>query len=254
MPIETIIADDEPLALRRVRSVVESEGSFTVVDECPDGETALRQILKLRPALVILDVQMPLRNGFEVMRDVALEYDPAVLFVTAFDEYAVAAFETHAVDYVVKPFTHARLLDSLARAKERIASKREGDLAEFVSQVLKQFDTREKTDRLTLKADGRFMLLDPAEIHFVEAEGDYVRIHTPERNYFIRETMHSLESKLAPRGCLRVHRSTIVNPAFVKEIRKLGSGDYEILLRDGSRLAGSRHYRNNLIKLIAEEE
>ncbi len=119
---------------------------------------------------------------------------------------------------------------------------------------MKQFDPRGKTDRITLKADGRLVFLDPAEIQFVEAEGDYVRIHTAEKNYFVRETMHALETRLALRGCLRVHRSTIVNPAIVKEIKKLGSGDYEILLQDGRRLSGSRNYRTNLMKLIAEED
>ena len=230
--ISTIIADDEPLARERVRSVLEDEPDVEIVAECADGAQALKETQKRQPDLLFLDVQMPRLNGFEVLEALSPGPIPVVIFTTAHDEHAIRAFEFNAVDYLLKPFTEARFKMSLQRARAQL-EKISADPSPKAGQL---HATATGGGRIFVRSSERILFLKPGEIDRVEAAGNYVVLHSGKEQHIIRETISAMEARLASAGFMRISRSVIVNLACIREIQPAGSGRYSLLLKNGTRL------------------
>jgi two-component system LytT family response regulator len=251
MSIRTVIVDDEPLSRDRMLALLAEEPDIEVIAQCDDGEAAIATIARTNPDLVFLDVQMPEKNGFEVLQEVPQA--PAVIFVTAYDQYALQAFEVHALDFLLKPFDRKRLRNAVERAREQILRQRTGELRERLAALLDDLKGNEDryVDRLVVKADGRVFFIKVDEVDWVEAAANYVRLHTRSGSHLIRETMTTIEARLDPKKFLRIHRSAIVRIDAIQELQPLFHGDYAVLLRSGKRLAASRGYRDRLNHLLA---
>jgi two-component system LytT family response regulator len=247
LKIRALIVDDEPLGRERIRTLLGDDPELEVVGECSDGLQAVAAIEQTRPDLVYLDVQMPEMDGFEVLDQIAHEPMPVIIFVTAYDHYAVQAFEVHALDYLLKSFDRERFHAALHRAKEQIRRSREGVWNERLTGLLEQLQTRQKhLTRLVIRSSGRIFFLRVEEIDWLEAADNYVRIHAGRTSHLMRETLQSLECRLDPTKFLRIHRSTLVNLDRIEELRPLFHGDYLVRLRDGTERTLSRNYRENL--------
>ncbi len=246
--IRTLIVDDEPLARERVRSLAADQPGLEVVGEASDGNQAVEAILGLQPDLVFLDVQMPGRTGFEVIQEVGADRMPAVVFVTAYDQYALKAFEVHAVDYLLKPFDRERFEAAVDRARKHFEAADGGALKTQLMQLVRDLQPAApaKQDRLVVKSGGRLFFLRTDEIDWIEAAGNYVRIHVGKDAHLLRETMNSIEGRLDQKMFLRIHRSRMVNMERVKELHPWFNGDYAVILRDGTKLMLSRGYRERL--------
>ena len=239
--MRVLIVDDEPLARERIRTLLAGERGVEIAGECPDGLSAVRAINALSPDLVFLDVQMPEMDGFAVLERLSRDRMPAVIFVTAFDQYAIKAFEVCALDYLLKPFDRERFAKALARAKSA------GDVTARLTALLEEWNGRRKyLDRLVIRGGGRIFFLRVAEIDWIESAGNYVRLHCGNEEHLYRETMARMESALDPARFARIHRSTIVNVERVKELHPLFRGDYTVILRNGRELTLSKGYRDRL--------
>ena len=249
--IKVLIVDDEVLARLKIRELLEQDPEIEIVAESGTGRDAVGEIRKHHPDLLFLDVQMPGTDGFAVLH--ALEEDelPLVILVTAYDQYALKAFEVHALDYLLKPFDYERFEKTVERAKIQIRQKENGDLTRGVRQLLQE--TRSKTrylDRLVVKTGGRVMFIRAEEIDWIEAEGNYVRLHIGKEVHLLRESISSLANKLNPHKFLRIHRSTVVNVDRIKELQTWFHGEYQVLLHNGTQLLLTRSYRENLKELL----
>ena len=251
--IRTLICDDEPLARERVRSLVSDQPGLEVVGEATDGDQAVQAILSQQPDLVFLDVQMPRRTGFDVIREVGPERMPAVVFVTAYDQYAIKAFDVHAVDYLLKPFDRDRFEGAVDRVRKTLDAQEGGALKTQLMQLVRDLQpaTAAKPDRLVVKSGGRLFFLRTDEIDWIEAAGNYVRVHVGKDAHLLRETMNAIEGRLDQKTFLRIHRSRIVNMERVKELHPWFNGDYAVILRDGTKLMLSRGYRDRLQERLA---
>ncbi len=249
-PIRTLIVDDEPAARDGMRHLLTADPEIDLTGECANGREAAAAIRDTAPDLVFLDVQMPELDGFGVLREVGVERAPTVVFVTAFDQYALRAFDVHAIDYLLKPFTDDRFRQSLDRAKQQVRQGRLGDLSRKLAALLDHDEpapVRERyLDRLVVKSGGKVTLLPVGEIEWIDAEGDYVRIHVGKTWHLLRETMKNLEGQLDSARFVRIHRSTIVNLEKVKELQPFFRGEYVVVLHNGTTLKLSRGYRDNL--------
>jgi two-component system LytT family response regulator len=251
MKITVLIVDDEPLARRRVRSLVHSETNAEIVGECRNGFEAVESIRAMQPSIVMLDVQMPEMDGFEVIRSLPEEMVPVVVFVTAYDQYAITAFEVNAVDYLLKPYSRSRFKVAFNRAVRRVQQRRSGrSNGKFRQQLRELGRDPEYDDRLLIKSGGRITILEVDRIDWVEAAGNYVVVHAGGRSHLLRETMGNVENRLADRGFFRIHRSSIVNSERIREVVPRSSNDYTVILADGSALTLSRRYRSTLQHLI----
>ena len=249
--IRTVIVDDEPLARRGIRAHLKEERDVEIIAECGNGNDAVRVISELAPDLVFLDVQMPELDGFGVLEAINLEHLPSVIFVTAYDKYALRAFEVHALDYLLKPFDVERFNRAMERARTQIERRSISDLSHRLQSLIDDLQTNQKyAERLVIKSAGRIFFLGVEEIDWVEAADNYVRLHSGSNTHLLRETMNSLEKKLDPAQFLRIQRSTIINVRRIKELHPLFRGEYEIVLRDGTRLASGRGYRTRLQELF----
>jgi two-component system LytT family response regulator len=244
MKIRTVIVDDERHARQKVRALLAGESDVEIVRECANGDDAVKTINEVRPDLVFLDVQMPGRDGFDVLREIG-DAAKHVVFITAHDQYAVRAFEVQALDYLLKPFDRQRLDKALQRVRARM---RDGDdLQEQLRALVEQVRPPETTiDRIMVKSAGRITFLRVDEIDWIEAADNYVRLHAGRETHLVRETMNNLETRLDRRTFVRVHRSAIVNIDAVEEIRSLFHGDHNILLRTGVEIPLGRSYRDRL--------
>jgi len=232
--LRALIVDDEALARERVRSLLEGT-EVTVIEECSGGRDAVDAILEHRPDLVFLDVQMPDLDGFEVLDAVASEWLPAVIFVTAYDAYAIKAFDVHAIDYLLKPIEPERFQKALARATKR--------------GLLSLLDAR-PIDRLVIRARGKVSFLKPSEIDWIEADGKHVHLHAGPDTHVVRHTLTGLEQRLASYGFVRVHRSAIVNVERIKELEPWFHGEYVVILKDGTKLTTSAAHSQALHRII----
>jgi two-component system LytT family response regulator len=247
LKIRTLIVDDEPLGRERIRTLLSDDANIEVVGECSDGQQAVAAIERTGPDLVYLDVQMPEMDGFAVLDAIAGERMPAIIFVTAYDRYAVKAFEVHALDYLLKSFDRERFQAALRRAKEQIRGSREGLWNERLTGLLEDLQARQKRlTRLVIRSAGRIFFLRVEEIDWLEAADNYVRIHAGRESHLVRETLQSLEGRLDPSKFLRIHRSTLVNLDRIQELQPLFHGDYVVKLLDGTELSLSRSYRERL--------
>jgi two-component system LytT family response regulator len=248
-PIRTIIVDDEPLAREGLHRLLEEDPEIECVAVCPDGIAALEAVRTHKPDLILLDIQMPEMDGFAVLDRLTPEELPAVIFVTAFEQHAIRAFEVHALDYVLKPVDPERFRGALDRAK---AELREQDRKEVIGRILALLGSvrpvRGGTDRIMLKSAGKITFLRVEEIDWVEAQGDYVCLHTQGKKHLLRERMNVLEEQLPAQTFTRIHRSTIVNTSRIREMQPLYHGDYVIILVDGTRVTLSRSYRDKVFQ------
>jgi len=253
--IRVLIVDDEPLARERLRELLADEPDMAVVGECRDGREAVAAIGRERPDLVLLDVQMPEPDGFGVLRATASEPPPAVIFVTAHQDFAVRAFEANALDYLLKPFDRERFQQSLARVRERRrtgAMELDAELLErleALSQRLPSAPERYAT-KLVVKVGWRMRFLRVEDIDYLEAEGNYACVHLGKQSYLTRETMNALEAKLDPKDFVRAHRSLIVRMDRIEEVEPLPPGEYVLTLRDGTKLTTGRSYRARLQRAL----
>jgi two-component system LytT family response regulator len=246
--IRALIVDDEPLARERMRTLLGAEADVDVVGEARDGVEAVEAILSQSPDLVFLDVHMPKLDGFEVIQTVGLDRMPAVVFVTAYDQHALRAFEVQALDYLLKPFDSDRFQSALKRVRRQIDSQESGDLGRRLLALVRDLKSERppRSDRLVVKSGGRLFFLRADEIDWIEAAGNYVRLHVGAEGHLLRETMNSIESRLNPETFFRIHRSHIVNIERIKELQPWFNGEYVVILRNGARLTLSRGYREKL--------
>lgn len=252
MRIRTLIVDDEALARRGIRQQLALDPDIEVVGECGDGLAAIDAIAALQPDLVFLDISMPEADGFDVVAAVGADCMPATIFVTAYDQYAVRAFEIHALDYLLKPVEPERIRTALARARARLAA-RPDDLAARIAALLGELASgpaRRHVRRLPIKKNGRVLLVDVEDVMRFEATGNYIEVHTRERMHLLRETLTRLEARLDPAGFARVSRSCIVNVHHIRELQPHFSGDFVVVLADDSEVQGSRRYRGGIEALF----
>jgi two-component system LytT family response regulator len=249
--IRTLIVDDEPLARRRIRRMLAHDPEVAIVGDCSNGRDAIAAIKSESPDLIFLDVQMPEVDGFDVLASTEAKRPPLVIFVTAYDQYALRAFEVAAVDYLVKPFDRRRFEGALERAKSRLASGREGELNQQTLALLAELKAQSShVERLVIKAGGRAFFLKTDEIDWIEAEGKYVRLHVGKESYLLREAIGSMETQLDPKKFPRIHRSTIVNIERVRELQPWFHNEYRVILKDGTELMLSRSCRKRLGELL----
>jgi two-component system, LytTR family, response regulator len=245
--MRALVVDDEPMARERVLSLLQHEDDVEVVGECSDGEQAIAAIRHYTPDLVFLDVQMPGIDGFGVIHAIGAESMPIVVFITAYDEYALKAFEVHAADYLLKPFGRDRFQETLKHARASLERRRAGDLGRRLLALVNDIKPETpKLDRLVVKSGGRVFFLRTEDIDWIEAAGNYVRLHLAEESHLFRETMNRMEARLDSRRFARIHRSRIVNTERIKELQPWFNGEYVVVLRNGTRLPLSRGYRDKL--------
>ena len=250
-PLSVLVVDDEPMARERLRALLDDAPEVKIVGECASGRTAVKAIQEKRPDLVFLDVQMPGLDGFGVVEQIGAGRMPAIVFVTAFDQYALKAFEIHALDYLLKPFDRERFEATLARAREAIRLRSAGSGDQGMAALLESLAARRRyAERLLVKCGGKERLLPVPEVDWFEAAGNYVKIHTGGERLLLRETMANLELRLDPEQFARIHRSTIVNLRRVKELEPWFHGDYVVRLVDGQKLTLSRSYRGRLLEKL----
>ena len=253
MKIRTLIVDDEPLGRERIRTLLAGDPEIEIAGECADGRSAVAAIEQTRPDLVFLDVQMPEVDGFGVVGALAGENLPVIIFVTAYDKYAVQAFEGHALDYLLKSFDRERFQAALQRAKEEIQRSRAGAINERLVGLLEDLQAKRKyLTRLVVKTAGRIVFLRVEEIDWVEAADNYVRVHAGRETHLLRETLQSLAGRLDPERFLRIHRSTLVNLDRIRELQPMFHGDYQVKLGDGTELTLSRNYREKLLEPLGQ--
>jgi two-component system LytT family response regulator len=247
MKIRTLIVDDEPLAREWARNGLQDEPDLEIIGECGDGFEAVKTIAAEKPDLVLLDVQMPGLDGFGVLASVDAEDLPAVIFITAFDRYALKAFEAHAVDYLMKPFSGERLHEAVERARAEIDRSSSTNLKATLHALLEDIQReRAYPEWLLIKKDERSVFLRVEDIDWIESARNNVRLHAGKEIYVYHETTSGIESRLDPRHFFRIHRSTIVNIERIREMHPWFNGDYSVTLKDGTRLTLSSTYRERL--------
>jgi two-component system LytT family response regulator len=249
--IRTVIVDDEPLARQRIRTLLEVDSEIELVGECTDGRQAVAVLRQTKPDLLFLDVQMPALDGFDVLEALRDQPLPVVVFVTAHDRYALRAFDVHALDYLLKPFDKDRFRTAVERAKTQVHRQQDGDISQRLLDLLKDVrEPRKALERLVVKAGGRVCFVRVEDIDWIEAAGNYLRLHVGKEEHLLRESMANLDAKLDGARFLRIHRSTMVNIERIRELQPAFHGDYVVILRDGTELTLSRGYRDKLQELL----
>jgi two-component system LytT family response regulator len=251
--IRTLIVDDEPLGRERIRSLLRQDPDIEVVGECGDGRQAIAAIDDLQPDLLFLDVQMPEIDGFAVLEAIRPERMPSVVFVTAYDRYAVKAFEVHALDYLLKSFDRDRFQAAVGRAKDRVRRARDGQVTDRLAGLLESLQERQKfLARILVRSSARIIFLPVDELDWAEAADNYVRLHAGKDAHLVRETLQAFARRLDPATFLRIHRSTLVNVNRIRELRPLFHGDYAVRLKDGTELTLSRRFRASLSEPLGQ--
>ncbi|MEW5874202.1 MAG: LytTR family DNA-binding domain-containing protein [Candidatus Zixiibacteriota bacterium] len=258
-PIRSIIVDDEPLAREGIRLLLKDAPDWTVVEECANGQQALDAIRRHCPDVVFLDVQMPELSGFDVVRGIPPADLPVIVFITAFDRYALSAFDAHAIDYLVKPVKQSRFQETLAQVRTRMQERRLAETSDRLRTLLAEMESGTSTpamsfpDRFPIKTKDKIYFVHSRDIDWVEADDYYVRLHANGKSHLLRETLANMESKLDPRHFRRIHRSTIVNVARIKELHPHVQGEYVVVLHDATKLKLSRTYRDALADFLTSE-
>ncbi|WP_196137544.1 LytTR family DNA-binding domain-containing protein [Aliikangiella sp. G2MR2-5] len=260
MTIKVLLVDDEPLAREGIRLRLEQEADIKIISESGGGSEAIRSILSDKPDVVFLDINMPKVNGFDVIRAVGVENMPLVVFLTAYDQYAIEAFEVNAVDYILKPLSRERLEQSLARIREQLNSNNIGKHVAQLQSLLGGMSDTERTsspgkpsERIQIRSHGRVVFVTPDDIRWIEADGDYINIHTTTASHLMRESLRNMEQRLQDSGFQRIHRSTLIRLSLVRELLTNDAGDYTAVLDDNTQLKVSRSYREQLISSLTEQ-
>ena len=251
MSIRTLIVDDEPLARERIRTLLEGDPDIELLGEEGGGHEAVAAILELRPDLVFLDIQMPELDGFGVLASLEPDQLPVVVFVTAHDQYALKAFDVHALDYLLKPFDRERFQQALARGKARARKDATAALGS-IERLLSSLDEQrtEYVRRLTVKSRGKAYFVHLEQVDWIEATGNYVTLHTSDKTHMVRGTMRRLEQILDPARFVRVHRSAIVSMDRIESVEPSSSGDYVLTLRGGGQVTSGETYRGVVQELM----
>jgi len=246
--IDTLIVDDEVLARKKLNVLLESDPCLRVVGECANAADAIRAVQQLRPALMFLDIEMPDDDGFSVLNAIEPERRPRIIFTTAYDRYAIEAFNAEAVDYLLKPFNEERFARAVRRAKTEILAS----MANGSTNAAQPASTRPSSalDRFVVKSEGRILFFTSDEIDWIEAASNYVKLYSQGRGHLVRHTMHEMEKKLNPDQFLRIHRSIIVNVKKIRGVQPCNSGEFIVTLMGGKELPSSRGYRENLGSLL----
>jgi two-component system, LytTR family, response regulator len=258
MKLRTLIVDDEPLAREGVALALAKERDVEIVGSCGDGRSAVRAIRELKPDLVFLDIKMPGLDGFAVISEIGADKMPPVIFLTAYEQHALHAFRVNAIDYLLKPIDAEDLSKSVERARRRheqdeIGAWR-GELRALVDKLAPDRPSADIPERILVRTNGRVHVLDPIKIDWVEAAGDYVTIHAAGKSHLVRDSLRNIEARLAPHGFLRIHRSTLVKLASIRELVAKDSGDHEVVLHDGTVLRLSRSYKDALYEALNARE
>jgi two-component system LytT family response regulator len=257
MTIRALIVDDEDLARRGLRTLLRGANDVEILAECRNGREAIEAITHSEPDLVFLDIQMPGKTGFEVIAEIDAGKCPYVIFVTAFDKFALQAFDVHALDYLLKPVNEERFDAALSRARTVLSSARDDSLVRRFLQAAADWRppragdaTVSAIDRLPVKTNGKVMVVRIADIDWIEADHDYVLLHVGDKSWILRETIASVEMRLALSGFVRIHRSALVNVDRVRELRPRSKGEFDVVLQDGRQLKMTRNYRAAVERLV----
>jgi two-component system LytT family response regulator len=259
MRLRAVIVDDEDLARRGIRALMARADDVEVVAECSNAREAIDAIRTHTPDLMFLDVQMPGKSGFDVIDAVGVSNCPHIVFVTAFNEFAIRAFEVNALDYILKPISDQRFDVALQRARSTLATARDGSVGRRLGQLVADLGHPTSSvgvyapDRIPVKTGGRVVVIRIAEVDWVKAEHDYVSLHVGSKAWLVREPISSIETRFANFGFVRIHRSTLVNVDRVRELQSLDKGEYRVILRDGAELKLSRNFRTALTRLTGCE-
>lgn len=249
--ISVLIVDDEPLARHGIREFLNEDKNIKILGEAKDGDEALEKIFTLSPDIVFLDIQMPERNGFEVIRSIPKDKLPLIIFVTAYDEFALRAFSENALDYILKPFEAERIHASVKRARALIGLKERAAYSSRMMQMMDSIGVHEKFNpRISIRTSKKIFLITVNDILWIESDADYIQIHTSKEKHITRETMKGIEPKLDPFKFVRIHRSFIVNIDHILELQPLRHGDYIAQLKNGQKLSVSRKYKAKLSLLL----
>ena len=249
--LKVVIVDDEPLARDRIRELLTTHSDVEIVGEARNGQQALETIIVQQPDLVFLDVQMPDMDGFEVLKALDSDSIPLIIFVTAFDEYALRAFEFHAIDYLMKPFDRERFAKAIKHAKLQATRTKDRDTSNIIKLLE---DIKPKTgylERFIIKSGETVHFVPASEVDSIEAEGNYVRLRVGNCSHLLRETLNNIESQINPRQFVRIHRSTIVNMDRVRELQTWARGEYRVVLHSGASHTLSRGYRDHFENVIS---
>jgi len=252
--IRTLIVDDEQLARERLLSLLEGDPDIEIIGECSSGKEAIVAIKTESPDLVFLDVQMPEGDGFDVLESIDFHTMPIVVFVTAYDQYAIRAFDVHALDYLLKPFDQARFEQALVRAKSEVVLRNNTNVNQKLLSMLEHIESHKKElDRILVKSSGKVFFLKFGEIDWVESAGNYVKLHIGSESHLLRETMSEMERKLGNEKFVRIHRTVIVNLDRIKELQPWFNGEYVVILNNGMKLTASRGYKKKLSEVFQEQ-
>jgi len=246
MGFRVVIADDDKEARRWLRGLLEAEPDVAVVEEASNGTDAIRLIESERPDLVFLDVEMPGADGFEIVEAIGAEPLPAVIFVTAFDHFALQAFDARALDYLLKPFNRSRFQQALDRVRVQLRQKRERNLESQLESLLSHLEKPKYLDRVAIRSGLKTMFLPTHEIDWMESEANYVRLHAGKKSYLIRDSMGGMVAKLDPEHFVQIHRARIVNINRIESLQTVSATEWIVVLRDGTKLSASRGYRDQL--------
>ena len=262
--IRALVVDDEARARGRIVSLLEARSAYEVVGECESGREAALAVAQARPDLVFMDVEMPEGDGFDALEASCSDHEPVVVFVTAYDEHAIRAFDVHAVDYLLKPFTEERFDRALSRVEESLRNRKSASLQVELSRLLRSFDVdkrvveaaaspsngRRRMDRILLRTEDRTFFMKVEEIDWIEAADYYAKIHVGKDIHFVRVSLNRLEEQLPPDLFVRIHRSSIVNLERIKELERWVNGSYMVALKDGTKLRMSRGRRDNVADFL----
>ena len=255
MRLRVLIVDDEPLARRGIRARLKAFSDITILGECVDGETAVEAILRLSPDLVFLDVQMPGMSGFDVLHQLSKTRAPFIIFLTAYDKYALQAFDVHALDYLLKPIDDERFSAAVKRARRQINLQTAGTLENRLRALLAEYTSEAQpsiyAERFAIRTGRRIAFVLADEVDWIEAAGDYANFHVGKRTHLLRETLSSLEIRLDPARFVRIHRSTIVQAARIRDLQTLPNREFRVRLCDGTELKASRSYRDRLERWLS---
>lgn len=252
-PIRALIVDDEPLARRFIRRMLRDDRDLEILGEASSGREAVAMIDKDNPDVVFLDVQMPEMDGFAVLESIRTNKLPEIIFTTAYEQYAIRAFELHALDYLLKPFDQARFKDAIRHAKERFRSDRPQDGRAQIGALLESIRNKtEYLERIMIRAGGRITFLNTREINWIEADDKYVHLHTDKGSSMVRQTLSMMEAQLDPKKFRRIHRSTIVNVERIKELQPLFNGEHSVTLENGTKRVLSRNYKDKLFEFLGK--
>ncbi len=249
MSIQSLIVDDELAARELIKNYLAGDASFIVTGEASNGIDAIKQIIKKKPDLVFLDIQMPEMDGFEMIETIGLDNLPYIIFVTAYDQYAIKAFEINALDYLLKPFDRKRFLSAINRAKEHLLSKKtiENQITSLLSNIKKE---TKYLSKIMIRTGGRIFFLNDDDIKWIEAASNYIKIFSGNDNYLVKDTLGNFEKKINPDKFVRIHRSCIINIDFIREIQPWDKNNHLVILDNGKELKLSRSYKDRIFDLF----